>query len=73
LGISTYASVLLEHGVEDRVADLVADLVGVSFGDGLGREQAQGHAGDSSIKDETSDDQRRNERAAGSGWIGPGV
>ena len=34
------AGVLLEHRVEDGVADLVADLVRVSFGDGLGREQA---------------------------------
>ena len=35
--------VLFEHRVQDRVADLVGDLVRVSFGDGLGREQATGH------------------------------
>ena len=38
------ARVLGEHRVEDRVRDLVADLVRVSLGDGLGREQACGHA-----------------------------
>ena len=35
--------VLGQQRVEDRVADLVGDLVRVSFGDGLGREQATGH------------------------------
>ena len=38
------AGVLVEHGVEDRVGDLVTDLVRVSLGDGLGGEQACGHA-----------------------------
>ena len=33
-----------EDSVQDRVGDLIGDLVGVSFGDGLGREQAtDGH------------------------------
>ena len=40
--------VVLEHGVEDRVADLVGDLVRVAFGDGLGGEQATGQVSGSS-------------------------
>ena len=32
-----------EATVEDRIAHLIAQLVGVTFGDGLGREQVTGH------------------------------
>ena len=54
-----------EARVEDRVGDLVAQLVGVTFGDGLGREQVAGHGaadysvdGSAAVNDGTRYDMR---------------